>query len=98
MFRQRSQEALRLKAARGELHTTLAIGYVRGADDRLELDPDLRIREVLSLVFRKFGEIGSVRQLALWLRPTDVCLTSNASVTTPPRRRCAPSPAGRAPG
>jgi hypothetical protein len=50
------------------LHTTLAIGYVRGADDRLELDPDLRIREVLSLVFRKFGEIGSVRQLALWLR------------------------------
>jgi hypothetical protein len=25
-------------------------------------------REVLSLVFRKFGEIGSVRQLALWLR------------------------------
>lgn len=68
MFRQRSQEALRLKAARGELHTTLAIGYVRGADDRLELDPDLRIREVLSLVFRKFGEIGSVRQLALWLR------------------------------
>jgi DNA invertase Pin-like site-specific DNA recombinase len=37
MFRQRSQEALRLKAARGELHTTLAIGYVRGADDRLEL-------------------------------------------------------------
>ena len=47
MFRQRSQEALRLKAARGELHTTLAIGYVRGADDRLELDPDLRIRENL---------------------------------------------------
>jgi excisionase family DNA binding protein len=68
ILRQRSQEALRLKAARGDLHTTVAIGYRRGADDRLEQDPDLRIREALSLVFRKFGEIGSVRQLALWLR------------------------------
>lgn len=68
ILRQRSQEALRLKAARGDLHTTVAIGYRRGADDRLEQDPDLRIREALSLVFRKFDEIGSVRQLALWLR------------------------------
>ena len=68
MFRQRSREALRLKAARGELHTMAAIGYRRGADGRLEQDPDRRIHETLSMVFRKFGEIGSVRQLALWLR------------------------------
>src|ERR1700760_1725048 len=68
MFRQRSREALRLKAARGELHTMVAIGYRRGADGRLEQDPDQRICETLSLVFRKFAEIGSVRQLALWLR------------------------------
>jgi hypothetical protein len=68
ILRQRSQEALRLKAARGDLHTTVAIGYRWGADDRLEQDPDLRVREALSLVFRKFGEVGSVRQLALWLR------------------------------
>jgi DNA invertase Pin-like site-specific DNA recombinase len=68
MFRQRSQEALRLKAARGELHTTVAIGNRRGADGRLERDPDRRIRETLSIVFRKFGDIGSVRQLTLWLR------------------------------
>ena len=45
-----------------------AIGYRRGADGRLEQDPDRRIHETLSMVFRKFGEIGSVRQLALWLR------------------------------
>jgi DNA invertase Pin-like site-specific DNA recombinase len=68
MFRQRSQEALRLKAARGDLHGVVATGYRRGADDRLEQDPDLRIRAALALVFRKFREIGSVRQLALWLR------------------------------
>jgi DNA invertase Pin-like site-specific DNA recombinase len=68
ILRQRSQEAVRLKAARGDLHTTVAIGYLRGANDRLEQDPDRRIREALSLVFRKFREIGSVRQLAMWLR------------------------------
>ena len=67
MFRQRSQEALRLKAARGDLHTTIAIGYVRSTDDRLELDSDRRVRGALSLVFRKFAEIGSVRQVAMWL-------------------------------
>ena len=76
ILRQRSMEALRLKAARGDLHTTVAIGYRRGADDRLEQDPDLRIREALGLVFRKFGEIGSVRQLALWLRQERIDLPS----------------------
>ena len=74
MFRQRSREALRLKAARGDLLLTVAIGYRRGADDRLEQDPDRRIREVLSLMFRKFNEIGSVRQLALWLRQEGIDL------------------------
>src|ERR1700757_344511 len=78
LFRQRSQEALRLKAARGELNTTVAIGYRRGADDRLEQDPDKRIREALSLVFRKFAEIGSVRQLVLWLRQEGTALPISA--------------------
>src|ERR1700747_1482668 len=78
ILRQRSQEALRLKAARGDLHTTVAIGFRRGADDRLEQDPDLRVREALSLVFRKFGQIGSVRQLALWLRQEHIDLPSIA--------------------
>src|SRR5208337_3857324 len=73
-LRQRSQEALRLKAARGDLHTTVAIGYRRSVDDRLEQDPDRRIREALSLVFRKFREIGSVRQLVLWLRQEGIDL------------------------
>ena len=61
IFRQRSQEALRLKAARGDLHTSVAVGYVRGLDDRLELDPNRRIREAIDLAFRKFTEFGSVR-------------------------------------
>lgn len=67
ILRQRSQEALRLKAARGDLHTSVAVGYVRSADDRLERDPDRRVREALHLVFRKFAEFGSVRQVTIWL-------------------------------
>jgi excisionase family DNA binding protein len=67
ILRQRSQEALRLKAARGDLHTSVAIGYVRSADDRLEIDPDKRVREALHLAFRKFAEFGSVRQVSMWL-------------------------------
>jgi excisionase family DNA binding protein len=67
ILRQRSQEALRLKAARGDLHTSVATGYVRSADDRLEIDPDKRVREALHLAFRKFAEFGSVRQVSMWL-------------------------------
>jgi DNA invertase Pin-like site-specific DNA recombinase len=67
ILRQRSQEALRLKAARGDLHTSVAVGYVRSSNDRLELDPNRRVRDALSLAFKKFAEIGSARQVALWL-------------------------------
>jgi excisionase family DNA binding protein len=67
ILRQRSQEALRLKAARGELYSSIAIGYVCSADDRFEIDPDKRVREALHLAFRKFAEFGSVRQVAIWL-------------------------------
>jgi DNA invertase Pin-like site-specific DNA recombinase len=76
ILRQRSQEALRLKAARGDLHTSVAVGYVRGADDRLELDPDRRVREALHLAFRKFAEFGSVRQVAIWLSDEGVKVPS----------------------
>jgi excisionase family DNA binding protein len=68
ILRQRAHEALRLKAGRGDLHTCAAVGYIRSVDDRLEMDPDRRVREAVRLVFRKFHEIGSVRQVALWLR------------------------------
>jgi DNA invertase Pin-like site-specific DNA recombinase len=74
ILRQRSQEALRLKANRGDLHTTVALGYVRSTGDRLEMDPDRRVRGAIELVFRKFDEVGSVRQVAVWLRQEGIQL------------------------
>jgi DNA invertase Pin-like site-specific DNA recombinase len=76
LLRQRSAEALKLKAARGELHTTVAIGFVRSADDRIELDPDQRIREAIGAVFARFAQAGSVRQVLLWFRQERIELPS----------------------
>src|SRR3954470_3484632 len=56
MLRQRSLEALKLKARRGELFFTVAIGYVKVRHDRIEKDPDRRVQEALALAFRKFAE------------------------------------------
>src|SRR5271157_977267 len=74
ILRQRSLEALRQKARRGELFLTVAIGYVRNHHDRIEKDPDLRVREALALVFRKFEELQSVRQVHLWFRQERILL------------------------
>jgi DNA invertase Pin-like site-specific DNA recombinase len=65
-FRERGQAALRQKAQRGALVQRVAIGYVRRADDRIEKDPDARIQSTIDLIFRKFAELGSVRQVYFW--------------------------------
>jgi excisionase family DNA binding protein len=76
LLRQRSVEALKFKAARGDLNTTVAIGFVRSEDDRIELDPDLRIREAIAAVFQRFAQVGSVRQVLLWFRQERIELPS----------------------
>src|SRR6267154_1725745 len=68
IFRQRSLEALKQKARRGELFMTVAVGYLKVGNNRIENDPDRRIREVIDLVFAKFTELQTVRQVHLWLR------------------------------
>ena len=68
IFRQRSLEALKQKARRGELFLTVAVGYVKVTHDRIEKDADRRIQEALALVFRKFAEMQTIRQVHLWFR------------------------------
>ena len=74
MFRQRSLEALKQKARRGELFMTVAIGYLKMAHDRIEKDPDQRIQEAIDLVFAKFADLQTVRQVHLWLRQERISL------------------------
>ncbi len=71
-FRQRSIEAMRQKARRGELHLTVAVGYAKTDDNRIEKDPDQRVQDGILLVFRKFAELQSIRQVLLWFRRESV--------------------------
>lgn len=73
-IRQRCQEAIKLKAARGELYTKLAVGYVRNGSRGIDKDPDARAREAIDLIFRKFAELGSVRQVLVWHRQEAICV------------------------
>lgn len=72
IMRQRSLVALREKAERGELFTTVPIGFCRTRDNRCEKDPDRRIQRSIHLVFEKFEEMGSIRQVLLWFRQEKV--------------------------
>jgi DNA invertase Pin-like site-specific DNA recombinase len=66
LLRQRSVEARREKARRGELLQSAPVGYIKTGDQRLEKDPDLRVQQAILLVFRKFMELGTVRQTLMW--------------------------------
>jgi len=74
LFRQRSHEALKQKARRGELFLGVAAGYVKAGRARIEKDPDQRVQEALKLVFTKFVEFQSVRQVHIWLRGEGIVL------------------------
>jgi DNA invertase Pin-like site-specific DNA recombinase len=66
LLRQRSVEARREKARRGELLQAAPVGYLKTEDQRLEKDPDLRVQQAILLVFHKFMELGTVRQTLMW--------------------------------
>ena len=48
-FRQRAQSALEQKAKRGELIRRAAVGYVRNVGDKIEKDPNERVRSAIDL-------------------------------------------------
>ncbi len=74
VLRQRSLEAIRQKARRGELRFCLPVGFRRGSNDAIEIDPDRRVQNAVHLVFQKFEQRGSARQVLLWFREEKVSL------------------------
>ncbi len=66
VLRLRSQEARYAKAARGELVVAAPIGYIRLPEQRRQLTPDLRVQAHVRLVFSKFLELGTARQVMAW--------------------------------
>ena len=74
LLRQRSAEAIRQKAQRGELQFALPVGYVWTGEGKIEKDPDQRVQQALSLAFSKLTELGSARQVLLFFRREGLAL------------------------
>jgi hypothetical protein len=72
VLRARMLDAARAKARRGELRISVPVGYIWHREIGLGLDPDLRLQEVIRLIFARFRELGSARQVLLSLTADQV--------------------------
>ena len=78
VIRARLEGGIRNKAARGELRRGLPVGFVWGEEDgEVLFHPDEAAAQAIHCVFEKFSEVGSVRQVWLWLRSQDISFPSS---------------------
>ena len=72
LLRQRGLAARDSKAQRGELQVALPPGYCWDELGRIVMDLDERVAEAIRLVFCKFRELGSARQVLLWAKQAKI--------------------------
>lgn len=74
LFRQRSLEAMRQKARRGEFQCNLPAGYCWAPSGAIEIDPDRRVQQAIRAVFERFAVLGSARQVLMEFRSQGIQL------------------------
>lgn len=67
VIRSRMHDAKHGKALRGDLRISVPIGYLWHREAGLGLDPSLRVQEAVRVVFARFRQLGSARQVLLSL-------------------------------
>lgn len=65
ILRRRMHEARETKARRGELRMPVPVGFIWDRELGIGFDPDLRVQEVVRLIFSRFRDLGSARQVHL---------------------------------
>lgn len=68
VLRARMLDAARAKARRGELRLPVPFGYIWHRDAGLGFDPDLRLQQVIRLIYARFRELSSARQVLLSMK------------------------------
>jgi hypothetical protein len=65
------------KARRGELVRMLPPGYVTDGTGKVVKDPNVRVQDAISLIFRTFRETWSIRQTFKWFHTQGIELPVN---------------------
>lgn len=74
LLRSRLDAGLRHKAAKGELRQGLPVGLDYDPDGRVVLSPDEAVKEAVAVVYTRFDELLSARQVLLSLRADGLLL------------------------
>src|SRR3984885_4751440 len=82
VLRARMLDAARSKARRGELRISVPIGYIWHREIGLGLDPDLRVQEATRLIFSRFRQLGSARQVLLSMKADQIHFPRPSDGTT----------------
>lgn len=77
LLRLRAHEARNEKAKRGEYFAKIAVGYRKADHGQLEKTPDLRVQQTVAMIFKKFLELGSVRQVLASFVDSGLSLPTN---------------------
>jgi DNA invertase Pin-like site-specific DNA recombinase len=66
VLKRRLLQGMEAKARRGELIRILPPGYVTDGTGKVVKDPNVRVQEAMTLIFRMFRETWSIRQTFKW--------------------------------